>query len=39
MGPYKGDTPSFIDNKGEPWGLVLRHEQKLRFLFTYIVLI
>ena len=39
MGPYKGDTPSFIDNKGEPWGLAFCHEQKLRGFFTYIVLI
>ena len=23
MSPYKGDTPTFVDNKGQPWGTAL----------------
>ena len=33
----KGDTPTFVDNKGELWGSALFYKRQ-RFLFTYIVL-
>ena len=39
MTPYKGDPPTFMDNKGERWGPALSHEREWWFLFTYIVFI
>ena len=35
---YKGDTPTFVDNKGEYLGTSIMSWHR-RFLFTYIVLI
>ena len=28
MTPYKGDPPTFMDNKGERWGPALSHERE-----------
>ena len=28
MSPYKSDTPTFVDNKREPWGPELCHERQ-----------
>ena len=36
--PIQGWCPTFVDNKGLPWGPTLCQERQWWFLFTYIVL-